>query len=950
MIVGGHESAKAVDRLKTANVPVVIRINFPEEPRVPSEENYRKKAATERDEPLKVLANRKTKWKESVAAAAALAKAGVPFAFATDGIERIDTVPAMIRHLIAAGLSADDALAGLTKNAAAVAGVERRLGTLEPGKLAHIIAMTAPFNDEKAKVKYVLIDGLKFEVKPEDRSRAKSRGGAGGDGLAFAGESGDRPRFGGRGGAGRGFDADADDADDSEPADRKKAERRPEPAKAQERSPMKKEEDKNPGTVKSGADLPAAKNAAEEPSKSSEPEKAKSKATEKAEPKGAAPKSKSDMPKPASTSAATPKKSTGTPKAEATKPPATPFVDVQTEFDEDRKPTIHTSGQVFIKDATILTVTKGTIAKGSILVQDGKIRAVGSGLVPHGKTTVIDARGLVAMPGIIDTHSHIAVQGGVNEGTLSVVPEVRVKDVVSGDDIAIYRALAGGTTTARLLHGSANTIGGQDAVVKLRYGQAGRDMIIRDGPQGVKFALGENVTRSRGRFPNTRMGVEAVIEKAFEEAKAYRATWNDYKKAEKTKKASELGPPPRVDLRLEALAGILDGSIKIHSHCYRSDEILMLLRTAQKYGVRVQSLQHVLEGYKVAAEIAAHGASASTFSDWWAYKIEAYDAIPYNAALLTEAGASVCIKSDDAELMRHLNMEAAKMVKYGGVSEAQALAMITINPARELGLDGRLGSIEVGKDADIVLFNGHPFDAFARCQLAIIDGEVCFQRREADGGLGVRPGDHVAMPVAADSLRHRTIEIAAQPKNVYALIGATLHPVSGPEIKQGTIVISGGKIAAIGPAGSTSVPPDAQTIEMSGLDVWPGLIDAGSTIGLFEIGSLTETQDSADAAQFQPELRSSTALHPDSEHIPVTRANGVLTSFVEPSGGTISGQGCLINLSGWVPREARDRRPGGAQRDDSDLYSTHTRPATTGSRIRAPRAGTGGRPGPQRGA
>jgi imidazolonepropionase-like amidohydrolase len=439
-------------------------------------------------------------------------------------------------------------------------------------------------------------------------------------------------------------------------------------------------------------------------------------------------------------------------------------------------------------------------------------------------------------------------------------------------------------------------------VIKLRYGKPGRDLIIREGPQGVKFALGENVTRSRGRFPNTRMGVESVIERAFDEARSYRATWDDYRKAEKTKDAARLGPPPRVDLRLEALAGILDGSIKIHSHCYRSDEILMLLRTAQKYGVRVQSLQHVLEGYKVAAEIAAHGASASTFSDWWAYKIEAYDAIPHNAALLTEAGASVCIKSDDAELMRHLNLEAAKMVKYGAVSESQALAMITMNPARELGLDGRLGSIEVGKDADIAIFNGHPFDAFSRCELALIDGEVYFQRHEPGGGFGVRPGEHVAMPAAPESLRNRTIEIAAQPKNLFALIGANLHPVSSPEIKGGTLIIAAGKIAAIGPAG-TPIPPEAQTVEMSGLDIWPGMVDAGSTVGLFEIGSLAETQDSADAAQFQPELRTSTALHPDSEHIPVTRANGILTSFVEPSGGTISGQGCLIDLNGWVPRE-----------------------------------------------
>jgi imidazolonepropionase-like amidohydrolase len=479
---------------------------------------------------------------------------------------------------------------------------------------------------------------------------------------------------------------------------------------------------------------------------------------------------------------------------------------------------------------------------------------------------------------------------------------VRVKDVVTGDDVAIYRALAGGTTTARLLHGSANTIGGQDAVIKLKYGKPGRDLIIHDGPQGVKFALGENVTRSRGRFPNTRMGVESVIERAFEEGSAYRAMWDDYRKAQRSKMPDKAGPPPRVDLRLEALAGILDGTLKIHSHCYRSDEILMLLRTAQRHGVRVQSLQHVLEGYKVAAEIAAHGASSSTFSDWWAYKIEAYDAIPANAALLTEAGASVCIKSDDAELMRHLNLEAAKMVKYGAVSEAQALAMITINAARQLGLDGRLGSIEAGKDADIVLYNGHPFDAFSRCEMALIDGEVYFQRYEPGGGLGVRPGEHTVMPTAPEALRNRAIEIAAQPKSLFALLGANLHPIVGPEIKAGTLVIAGGKIATIGPAG-TAIPPEAQTIEMSGLDIWPGMVDAGSSIGLFEIGSLAETQDHSDAAQYQPELRSSAALHPDSEHIPVTRANGILTSFIEPSGGVISGQGCLIDLNGWVPRE-----------------------------------------------
>ena len=871
VIVGGREAAKVADRLKAAKVPVVLKLNFPEEPRVPANDEFRKRPAAERDEPLRVLADRKARWKEQVATAAALAKAGVPFAFATDGIERIDGFPATIRQLIANGLTADQALAGLTQNAAAIAGVERRLGALEPGKLGHVIAMTGAFTDERAKVKYVLIDSQKFEIKPEDRARTKGARSGGGEMAAAGGDAGDRPRRGPGGFAGRGAGLEGDE--------RKTTDDQPDAKTKADVTAAKAKED----TAKAKAET------AQKPAPSAEADPAKKSPDAKSATASAQPaKADSSKTQPA--------------KAEPAKTAAPAFVDVATELDQDRKPAVHTGGNVLIQNATILTVTRGTIAKGSILVEHGKIKSVGAGLAAPEGVTKIDASGLVAMPGIIDTHSHIAISGGVNEGSLSVVPEVRVKDVVTGDDVAIYRAIAGGTTTARLLHGSANTIGGQDAVAKLRYGKPGHELIIRDGPQGVKFALGENVTRSRGRFPNTRMGVESVIERCFEEARAYRALHDRYHRAEKTEPAERLGAPPRVDLRLEALAGILDGSIKIHSHCYRSDEILMLLRTAQRYGVRVQSLQHVLEGYKVAAEIAAHGASASTFSDWWAYKIEAYDAIPYNAALLTEAGASVCIKSDDAELMRHLNLEAAKMVKYGGVSEKEALAMITINPARELGLDGKIGSIEVGKDADIALFNGHPFDAFSRCEMTLIDGEVYFQRYEPGGGFGHRPGEHSAMPAAAESTRNRSIEIAAQPKNLFALVGGTIHPVSGPEIKEGTLVVAAGRIAAIGPAG-TPIPPEAQTIDVSGLDLWPGMVDAGSAIGLFEVGSLTETQDYADAAQFQPELKSSIALHPDSEHIPVTRANGILTSFVEPSGGIISGQGCLIDLNGWVPRE-----------------------------------------------
>ncbi|HEX8200598.1 MAG TPA: amidohydrolase family protein, partial [Isosphaeraceae bacterium] len=817
VIVGGREAAKVADRLKARGVPVVLRLDFAEMPKVPPEAEYHRRPGEERAEPLRVLAERAARWHERVQTARDLARAGVPFALASDGLAKPETFHAQVRKAIAAGLPPEAAVAALTRDAAAIAGLGKRLGTIEPGKLGHLVALSAPYGDESAQVRYVLADGLKFE--PEKPAATKKSGG--------------------------------------EP-------------KAKDDTPP------NPAPPAS-APAPPQPQPQPEPTKPAEPPAAEPAKTQTAPPAAAPPPQEEDQ------------------------PPKGPLVDLATEFDEDRKPTLHTGGDVLIKDATILTGTGATIPQGSILVRGGKIAAVGPDLGAPEGVIVLDAAGLVAMPGIIDTHSHMAIAGGVNEMSLSIVPEVRVRDVVSGVDPTIYRALAGGTTTARLLHGSANVIGGQDVVIKLRHGQAGRDLIVREGRthQGVKFALGENVTRRIGRFPNTRMGVEATIERALEEGRAYRDARVAFQRAGEKGRAD---PPPRQDLRLEALAGIVDGAIKIHSHCYRSDEILMLLRLAERQGLHVQSLQHVLEGYKVAPEIAAHGASTSTFSDWWAYKVEAFDAIPQNAALLTAAGANVCIKSDDEELVRHLNLEAAKMVKYGHVTEAQALAMITLNPARELGLEGRIGSIEVGKDADIALFNAHPFDTFARCELALIDGEVWFQRTRGPWRPAPRPGDHRAMPAPAPEPRDRAVEIAAEAGGVYAIVGATVHPVSAPDIADGTIVIRGGQIVALG-GPETSVPPDARTVDARGLDAWPGLVDAGTLLGLFEVGSLQETQDFADSAASQPELRTSTALHADSEVIPVTRSNGVLSAYVQPTGGTIAGQGCVISLHGWIAPE-----------------------------------------------
>ncbi len=380
---------------------------------------------------------------------------------------------------------------------------------------------------------------------------------------------------------------------------------------------------------------------------------------------------------------------------------------------------------------TVLTMAGETIENGTVVVRDGRIAAVGRRVRPPRDAHVIDAAGRYVIPGIIDAHSHIAAEGGINEGSLAVTSMVRVADVVDPTDIGIYRALAGGVTTINVLHGSANPIGGQNQVLKLRWGQDADGMRFEGAPPGIKFALGENPKRSRSfgqaprRYPATRMGVLDVIRQAFTEAAEYQAAWARHREAEA---AGERSRPPARDLELEALVEILEGRRLVHAHSYRADEILQLLRLAEELGFRIATLQHVLEGYRVADEIAAHGAGASTFSDWWAYKVEAYEAIPYNAALMTDRGVVVSINSDDAEEMRHLNHEAAKTVKWGGLSDEQALALVTINPAKQLRIDDRVGSIEVGKDADLVIYDGHPLSSYAVVQMTLVDGKVYFDR------------------------------------------------------------------------------------------------------------------------------------------------------------------------------------------------------------------------------
>jgi imidazolonepropionase-like amidohydrolase len=391
---------------------------------------------------------------------------------------------------------------------------------------------------------------------------------------------------------------------------------------------------------------------------------------------------------------------------------------------------------VLIKNATILTASHGRVEGGDILVRGGKIARVGKNLKAPEGVEVVDASGMYVSPGIIDCHSHIAADGGLNEGSIAVSSMVAVADVLDPEDINIYRDLAGGVTAANVLHGSANPIGGLNAVIKLRWGRDAKGLLFEGAPPGIKFALGENPKRSNfqpppgspRRYPQTRMGVMDVIRQAFVEAREYRQQWQDYRRRVAAGEKNVI--PPRKDLKLEPLVEILEGKRLVHAHSYRGDEILQLIRLAEEFGFKIQTFQHVLEGYKVAKEMAAHGAGGSTFSDWWAYKVEAYDAIPYNAALMTEKGVIVSLNSDSAEEARHLNQEAGKTMKFGGMSEEQALRMVTLNPAIQLGIQNRVGSVDEGKDADLVLWDKHPLGVYAVPQKVWIEGRLYFDRQK----------------------------------------------------------------------------------------------------------------------------------------------------------------------------------------------------------------------------
>jgi imidazolonepropionase-like amidohydrolase len=389
---------------------------------------------------------------------------------------------------------------------------------------------------------------------------------------------------------------------------------------------------------------------------------------------------------------------------------------------------------VLIQGATIWTSgPQGRVEQADLLIDAGKIKAVGKGLINRsdlsGSPVIIDGRDKHVTPGLIDAHNHSMILGSVNEGTIPSSAMCRIGDVVNSESANIHKQLAGGLTMANLLHGSANPIGGQNAIIKLRDGATPEDLKFAGAPLGIKFALGENVKQSNWgeqrttRFPQTRMGVRTFLANRFTAARQYLKESDEFQKA-----PSASRPPMRRDLELEAIGEIIQGKRWIHCHSYRQDEILAFLRLMESFGVKVGTLQHVLEGYKIADEIAQHGAGASCFSDWWAYKFEVYDAIPYAGSLMRERGVTVSFNSDSSDLARRLYLEVAKAVKYGGTPEEEALKFVTINPARQLRIDQRVGSLEPGKDADFVLWSRSPLDSGTVCLQTWIDGRKYFDR------------------------------------------------------------------------------------------------------------------------------------------------------------------------------------------------------------------------------
>jgi imidazolonepropionase-like amidohydrolase len=647
---------------------MIVPLNFPAKPDVVDPQNA-----------LQYSTEQLKHWDMAPDNAAKLADAGFQFALTSAELKDKKDFRKNLSRAVNRGLNESAALAALTTNPAKEFGQAKRLGKVAPGFIANLVVTDGNYFDEKSKVQSVWIDGNEYEVAPDPLVDAV------GDWTLIEGSNSWTLSVKADGGSLNvdekklklaNYKLDQDRISFSVNAD----------------TILQKDVTRFKGTISGGK----ATGYVFYPDGSSSDWTAvlDSIKTEKG------------------------KKS----KKESASNLSLVFPEGAYGLDED----VPSPKTILINDATIWTSgEKGVLKEYDILIQDGKVKKIAINIsLPRGNALIIDGTGKHVTPGLIDAHSHMAGES-INEGFQNVTAEVRMRDVIEPNDVAMYRALAGGLTTINLLHGSANPIGGQNVVMKLRWGSFSDDLIFKPAPQGIKFALGENVKRVRsyGRYPETRMGVEQVIRDAFMAARDYKKSWDIYNKDAKLKRSAI---PPRRDLELDAMVEIMEGKRLVHSHSYRQDEILMLTRIAEDYGFTMATFQHVLEGYKVAERLAEHGAGASTFSDWWAYKYEVVDAIPYNGTLMTNAGVTVSFNSDSDELARRMNLEAAKAVKYGGLDEAEALKMVTINPAKQLKIDRYVGSLEVGKDADFTIWSGHPLSSYTICEQTWIEGKQYF--------------------------------------------------------------------------------------------------------------------------------------------------------------------------------------------------------------------------------
>lgn len=679
---------RLVDALSGLRAPLIVPVAYPDVPNV-----ERPEAA------LNVSLADLRHWYRAPENPGRLAAAGLTFALTADGLDDRSKFLPNVRLAVRRGLSPDAALAALTTIPARYLGLERTHGTLEAGKVANIVVADGnPFTDSVA-IRDVWIDGRRYEVTPAPAVDPRGQWNvvASGDRriegrLTLEGTperlSGSFSSTGGevRLGSARLWN---------------------ETRRLQVSFPASAVGGEGVVRLSFTVSGDALYGWGEMPDGTRLTWKGTRTRTAASEPAGGAER----------------RNGTGDVASTTTTANLT-LPEIRPAMEYGRPSAPEQPEYVLVRNATIWTMgPDGIIQGGDLLVRRGKIERIGRNLEAPRGAVVIDAAGKHVTPGLIDPHLHSGVSGAVNEMGSAIVPEVRIGDVLTMDNIWMYRQLAGGLTTAHIMHGSANPIGGQNQVVKMRWGALPEEMRFEGAPRTVKFALGENVKRRTGRYPDTRMGTEQIIRDHFKAALDYRQAWQEWERGDKR------GIPPRRDLRMDALVDILEGRIQIMSHSYRQDEILMLIRLAEEFGAKVRAFHHTVEGYKVASEIARHGAAAVVWSDWGGFKIEAYDNTTFNARVLHEAGVLTSLHSDDSQIASRMNWEAAKMLRTG-LSEEQALALVTINPAKILGIADRVGSLEPGKDADFVIWSGSPLSTYAKAEQTWVDGRKYFDLEE----------------------------------------------------------------------------------------------------------------------------------------------------------------------------------------------------------------------------